>query len=99
MKKILSFLIIITICLVFQGQKVPEKQTNISQSNLVLFAWYHDPDYFDPTGTVCTTADEIDRLRTTFPSYIFKDSPGFGLLPIEWGYFSPSVTAVIYSNL
>lgn len=69
------------------------------QQALVNYTWYYDWDYTIPVGSVRSVADELARLRVAHPTYNFSASPGGGLIEYEWGYFSPLVTTVIYSNL
>lgn len=69
------------------------------QQVLVDYTWYYDWDYTFPVGSVRSVADELTRLRALHPGYAFSATPGGGLIEYEFGYFSPLVTAVIYSNL
>jgi hypothetical protein len=100
MQKILSFLLLLSICFLFHGNTVSGTSSkHPSQSNaLVMFSWYNDINYLDFTGSVTTISNEIERLRSTYPGVVFKTYPDIGFYPFEYGYFTPSITSVIYSN-
>lgn len=101
MKKFISLLLLVTVCLTFQVHAVTEKE-NLShqkESAFIDYTWYNDPWYSDPVGTNSSIAIELNRLRLLYPGYVFSSTPGFGLLPFEWGYNSPTITAIIYSDL
>ena len=103
MKRTLSLLLFAGIlCVILQGNKpvVEQHETTVAQKVLVLdYTWYTDYSMFEPTGTVCSISDEIDRLRTLWPEYVFSNFPSMGLDEFEYGYYSPVHSAVIYSNL
>lgn len=72
----------------------------IPQENaFVEYTWYMDPYYWIPTGSILSPLAEMNRLRETYPGNNFSSFPSLGLHPFEWGYFSPSVTTIIYSDL
>ncbi len=109
MKQILSVLLLLAICLVFQGGTAAELSTNppatkraqekITNNHALLsYYWYNDAAYTDFTGSITTIANELDRLRSTYPGAAFKTYPDIGYYAFEFGYYSPSITAVIYSN-
>lgn len=100
-KKFLSLLISVFIGLVFQGNAIPERYISETTQDpaFLNYSWYNDPGYTDFTGSVTSVASELARLRSDYGGYTFSHTPQIGLLPFEWGYYSPSITAVIYSNL
>lgn len=109
MKKILSILLLAVVCLVLQGNTTAEQpgnqpatkrtQEKITNNHALLsYYWYNDAAYTDFTGSITTIANELDRLRSTYPGAAFKTYPDIGYYAFEFGYYSPSITAVIYSN-
>ena len=74
----------------------PEKSQDAAFINYV---WYYDEWMIDPVGTTSTIATELNRLRLLYPGYTFSSLPAVGLYPFEWGFYSPTISAVIYSNL
>lgn len=98
MKKILSLLILVCISLVIQSG-TPVNKVMVKDADKLLFTWYYDQAMTDPTGTTSTVAVELNRNRDLYPSYTWQSVPGIGLLPVVWGYYSPTITAQIYSNM
>lgn len=99
MKKSLSLLFLTITCLVFQGGILPKPVPKQQQNTALLdYSWYADPFYTDFTGSVTSIANELQRLRSTYPGWLFKATPDIGYTPFEWGVYSPSITAVIYST-
>lgn len=69
-----------------------------SEKMLIDYTWYWDMDYFYPVGTYGTLTGELNRLKFLYPSNAFSATPQIGLHEFEYGYFSPLVTTVIYSD-
>lgn len=99
MKKILSLLILVSISLVIQSGAPANTVSRKDADSKVLFTWYYDQALTDPTGTVSGVAAEINRMRNLYPDYTWSNTPSIGLLPVVWGYYSPTISAQIYSNM
>jgi len=63
------------------------------------YLWFTDIDLTDPVGTYCDIFYEIDRLRSTFPSFSFSHVAYAGLNEFEYGVGVPWIYATIYSDL